>query len=178
MIYDYQDSCTKLSLARQVRDWSKKPANAAIIVQNLQVKELTDLEVSPNSTDDVVWTILYLIGLGLLYYAVDEFVKDGQPKIALRLMLDPHWQEPRWVHDKAAVTNLKNHVDLMMDMLDNPMLKGMETVALRGSLDVIKIKRRRLTKPKPPVVANRDWERKTIRARRLEERQRIAFYRR
>ena len=66
------DMGTKYYLTANVRDWANRDDNALVLLQNPKVKELTEADLSWNSTDDVVWTIMYLIGAGLLRYVITD----------------------------------------------------------------------------------------------------------
>lgn len=132
MIYDYIDVCTKYYIAYEVRRWARTGDNARIILQNARIKEITEADLSSNSTDDVVWSVLYLIGVGLLRYLVDSEKKSFQ------IALSPHWVKPAWLKNKLHMQRMNRHVDFLMQHEQRCTADGVPLMPLVPSLDMAK----------------------------------------
>lgn len=169
MIYDYQDVMTKLYLVRMVKKWVQDPKNALLLLQNREVRELTESDLSVNSTDDLVWTVLYLIGIGMLNYVVMENGK--RMDVGIR----GNWSPPRWSETQGSKALLNAHIDLMMQLEEEMHHTGIPSMPLVGSLDVVKNAARRQTRPREP---NRDPDvDKAIREKRsLENKAKLTFH--
>lgn len=170
MIYDFQDLNTKLYITRMVRNWVADPRNAALLLSNPNVKQLTESDLSANSTDDLAWTMLFLIGAGLMRYMVSSFGK----KFAIGF--NPTWEPPDWLEDRESRANLNAHVDLMLEQERELTGKGVPSTPVVGSLDVIGNRGRRMSRPYPP---NRDpdIDRGVIAKRMREYRNKVDFHR-
>ena len=157
MIYDYQDIETKLYITHMSREWATTGKNAAIIIQNPRVKEITGADLSAASTDDVVWTILYLIGVGLLRYMVTNQCQKFD------IALNPHWEPPRWINNQISKNRLNMHIDFMMENERRTRDDGIPLTPLIASLEMITYhgfcKR-------PPKEPNQDPERELLIIRR------------
>ena len=153
MIYDFQDMSTKYYLVSRVRDWVKVGNNRMYLLRNPKVKELTEADLSWNSDDDIVWTVLYLIGVGLLrYVAVGE---GSQFAIGLNL----NWRKPAWLFDSESRKMLNRHIDWMMEIEREGRIAGAEPTALIPSLEIQKYRKTCMLPPKEPVRNNLNHER-------------------
>jgi hypothetical protein len=172
MIYDHQDMSTKYYIVDRVRAWVGVGDNAMIILQNPKLKEYTQADLSWNSTDDIVWSILYLIGVGMLRYVVSA---DGREfDIA-----ENKWKPPTWLFEAESMRRLNNHIDFMMELDFEGKLTGVEPTALLASLEMIKYKKACMSLPKEPVKNDLNHERtimtrnqKTLHAKRAFHRRR------
>ncbi len=144
MVYDFQDIATKIYIANMTRAWVNTGDNALIILQNREVKEITDADLSFNSSDDVVWTVLYLIGVGLLRYLTDANGKEFN--IALR----PDWKIPSWLNEPESKRKMRNHIDFILEAERQHRAAGLPLVCLIPSLDVISRAKTRLFRPREP----------------------------
>jgi len=144
MIFDYQDMMTKLYITRMVKKWTQNPQNALLLLQNRQIRELTESDLSANSTDDLVWSVLYLIGVGMLNYVVME--KGKRMDIGIR----GNWSPPSWSQTKGGKALLNAHIDQMMATEEEMRHLGVPSTPLVGSLDVVKNAARRVALPKQP----------------------------
>jgi len=145
MIYDYQDMSTKYYLTASVRDWVNVGENALLLLQNPRVKELTEADLSWNSDDDIVWTVMYLIGVGLLRYAVANQGKQ------FNLGLNLNWRKPPWLFHAESRERLNNHIDFLLQIEQEGRQAGLEPTALLPSLEIQKYGRCRTEPPKEPV---------------------------
>ncbi len=171
MIYDFQDVGTKYYLAFRVRDWVNTENNALILLQNPKVKELTDADLSVNSDDDIVWTVLYLIGVGLLRYSVTP--SNRHFNIGLNL----NWRKPEWLFDSKSKALLNNHVDYMMELEQEGRVSGMPPTGLVASLDIIKYRNFRLLEPNEVVKDNLTHETMLIAINKSRLRAKHIFHR-
>ncbi|MHA2066101.1 MAG: hypothetical protein ACXABY_17155 [Candidatus Thorarchaeota archaeon] len=171
MIYDFQDISTKYYLASSVRDWVKVGNNAMYILNNPRVKEITEADLSPNSDDDIVWTVLYLIGVRLLRY-----VTTGKEfGIALNL----NWRKPAWLNERECSRMLNRHIDWMMEIEQEGRSMGVEPTALIPSLEMQKYGKTCMLPPKEPVRDNLQHEKRIIaRNKKLLARKRAIHKRR
>ncbi len=156
MIYDYQDMSTKYYIAAKVRGWVKVENNALMLLRNPKVKELTESDLSWNSDDDIVWTVLYLIGVRLLRYVVSN---DGA---LFNLGLNLNWRKPAWLFNSESRKTLNNHIDFMMEIEREGYVAGTEPTALVASLEIIKYGRLCMLGPKEPVKNDMAHERLII----------------
>jgi hypothetical protein len=145
MIYDYQDMSTKYYIAARVRDWVQEENNVLVLLRNPKVKELTESDLSWNSDDDIVWTVLYLIGVRLLRYVVSN---DGA---IFNLGLNLNWRKPAWLLDVESRKKLNNHIDFMMEIEREGYEAGTEPTALIASLEISKYGRLCMLPPKEPA---------------------------
>ena len=150
MIFDYQDIATKLYIAYMTRKWVNTGHNSLIILQNPKVKEITEADLSMNSTDDIVWTCLFLIGAGLLRYMVSN---DGG---RFDLALDPHWDKPRWLQNKKYVASMNRHCDFLMELVHEHSKNVPNLTPFVPSLQIIQYK---AWCKRPPKEPNRGLER-------------------
>ena len=172
MIYDYQDMGTKYYLAARTRDWASEGNTSMLLLQNPKVKELTEADLSWNFTDDVVWTILYLIGLGLLRYIVTS--KGRFYNLGLTL----NWRPPPWLHDPESRKTLNRHIDYMMVIEREGRVGGLKPTALVASLDVSKYGKIVMAPPKEPVRNDILHEKRVIAANKQRLARKRAFHRR
>ena len=172
MIYDYQDISTKYYLTASVRDWARYENNAMQILLNPKVKELTEADLSWNSEDDIVWTIMYLIGVGLLRYVIPA---DGT---SFAIGLNLNWKKPTWLFDPESRKKINRHIDWMMELENEGRTSGAKPVALDGSLEIQKYKRFCLYPPREPVRDNLQHEKKIIAQNRQRLARKKASYRR
>jgi len=170
MIYDYQDINTKIYITCMTRKWVKTGNNALILLQNPKVKEITDADLSSNSQDDLVWTVLYLIGAGLLRY----FVNDNGKRFDIAMM--PEWKKPKWLNEAGAKRLMRSHIDLMMEAERDHDATGRPLTALLPSLDVISRTKTRLFRPREP---NRDPQKdiELIQKNRKDYNTKLVFHR-
>ena len=145
MIYDYQDLGTKYYLTSNVRDWVGRGNNAILILQNPKVKELTEADLSWNSDDDIVWTVMYLIGVGLLRYVVTG---NGQ---FFSMGVNLNWRKPPWLNNPESRKNLNSHIDYLMEIEREGRKQGLQPTALIASLEVSKYGKICVAAPKEPV---------------------------
>lgn len=170
MIYDFQDMGTKYYLTAMVRDWVKVEHNALLLLQNPRVKEITEADLSWNSDDDLVWTVMYLIGVGLLRYVVSN---NGD---RLNMALNIHWRKPGWLFDSECQKKLNNHINFLMEIEREGRISGQQPVCLVASLEMIKYGKKCMLAPREPVRSV-EHERKIIaRNRKILARKR-AFHR-
>lgn len=171
MTYDFQDVATKVYIVHMTRAWVRTGDNALIILQNPKVKEITDADLSFNSSDDVVWTVLYLIGVGLLRYLTSA---DGKSGFNIAMM--PDWKPPAWLNDEKSKRKMRNHVDFMLSAEQQHSAAGLPLVCLIPSLDVISRAKTRLYPPREP---NQDTEIDValIRKNRRDYKTKIDFHR-
>lgn len=170
MIYDFQDISTKIYIASMTRTWVKTGNNAMILLKNPKVKEITEADLSFNSEDDLVWTALYLIGVGLLRY----FVHDRGKRF--EIALSPNWKKPRWLHTRGSQLRMRNHINLLMEAEREHAKSGRQLTCLIPSLDVISRAKTRLLPPQEP---NRDTNKDValIRKNRTDHAIKVAFHR-
>jgi len=147
MIYDYIDISTKYYISYEVRQWVKTADNAMIILQNERIKEITESDLSIRSSDDVVWTVLYLIGVGLLRYIVDSQKKSFQ------IALNPHWRKPGWLKKKLSMQRMNRHIDFLMQHEQECTAANIPLTPLIPSLDMAKYLNFCMAPPQEP---NRD----------------------
>jgi hypothetical protein len=148
MIYDHFDVSTKYYVAARVRDWVRVKDNALILLQNRRVRELTQSDLSFNSEDDIIWSVLYLIGVGLLRYSVSN---DGK---VFNLAMTLNWKKPSWLFDELYRSRLKNHLHYLMELESEGRISGLQPTALIPSLEMSKYRRNLISKPKEPVINN------------------------
>ena len=170
MIFDYQDIATKLYIAYMVRKWVNTGANSMIILQNPRVKEITEADLSMNSTDDVVWTCLFLIGAGLLRY----IVKDNGKKFDLAL--DPHWDKPAWLQNRTYVASMNRHCDFLMELVEEHLKNVPSLTPFVPSLQIIQYKGWCKRPPKEPN-RNLEREKEIIEKNRRLYRAKLRFHR-
>ena len=163
MIFDYQDIATKLYIACMTRKWVNTGTNSVLILQNQKVKEITEADLSMNSTDDVVWTALFLIGAGLLRYLVSA---DGK---RFDLALDPHWDKPKWLQNKTYVDSMNRHVDFLMELVHEHSKNVPSLTPFVPSLQIAQYKG---WCKRPPKEPNRGLERE----KEIIERNRKLYY--
>ena len=169
MIYDYQDSMTKLYITNMVRKWVKTSNNSLIILRNPKVREITEADLSLASTDDIVWTCLYLIGVGLLRYMVS---KQGEK---FDLALDPHWASPAWLKDKTSMARMNRHIEFMLDHESACAHDSLPLTPLIASLDIAQYHGWCKMAPKEPNMdSDRDIE--IIRRNRKLHRAKLRFH--
>jgi hypothetical protein len=145
MIYDFQDMSTKYYLAASIRDWVKSANNAVLILQNPMVRELTESDLAWNSDDDIIWTVMYLIGVGLLRYVV---VNNGE---SFNLALNLNWRKPAWLFDSDSRKMLNRHIDWMMEIEREGRVAGAQPTALYASLEIQKYRKTCMLPPKEPI---------------------------
>lgn len=169
MIYDYQDIATKNYITHMVKVWVKTGQNAMIILQNQKVREITEFDLSLASSDDVTWTVLYLIGVGLLRYIVNI------PRKRFNIALNPHWEPPPWINAKISRARMNNHIQFMMEAEQQTSHDGVPLTPLIGSLEMITYHNWCKRAPKEP---NLDFERERliIRKNRQLHRAKLRFH--
>ena len=156
MIYDYQDVATKYYLVANVRDWANLENNALLLLQNRKVREITEADLSFNSTDDVVWTAMYLIGVGLLRYVVSN--KGDLFQLAVTL----NWKKPEWLFDVKSRETMNRHIDMLMEIEQEGRRHGLPPTACVASLEIQKYRKLALLAPEEPVMNDMMRERHLI----------------
>lgn len=164
MIYDYQDMATKVYLAQTVREWCSDPQNVSLLEKNNTLKDITGIAIDGADTDYHVYTVLFLIGVGLFRY----FHQRIDNTVRFSVAVDPGWQIPGWMQNPQLLSRVGQHVGDIME--SERLFKGEPVVALEASLDVIKDRARRFSEPQEPTL-DVENERRKIKRLRLEQQQ-------
>lgn len=110
MVYDHMDLGTKAAIAIHVKYWLKQEENANQIKAILMAHNLTDAPLPDTKSDIMLVRTLQLIGTGWI-----------TPTLVMRefgIMVRVKYQIPRWVYDSDYWEILNNHVDQILDTMD------------------------------------------------------------
>lgn len=117
MIFDFIDTPTKVSFMRMLRGLLKQTFIDVDVIKS-QVNQ-DELFEGCNTEE----TILKLVAIGVITPVIS--VTDA--KSTLKLNLKTAWKRPEWLSDKRAITDMNNHIDWMLSVIDDVYVKQVDT---------------------------------------------------